>query len=389
MSDDTTQRQDDTDDAQLLAGERLFGDGDVDAAIETFRSILAGNPGHAAAHSNLGVVYWEIGERSKAVQHLMEAFRIAPDDRTTALNLGKALCDNGRFEAATHTLSTYLYRNPDDAEAGELLAHCQAQETLRRTSAAERAEQRRQRAGSLPRRIPDGTNSLLTLKELGVEVRSILDIGVLHGTPPLMQCFPHLRHYLFEPIDEHFDTIRQNYASIDYELHHVALSSSDGDAWQVGVCLDGSGKITHSQISDHEVTKAQNPDLVSCKKVRKTKLDTLTADLRPMTPYLLKIDVDGHEIPILEGATETLAHASVVMIEVTAPTLIARGHFLERHGFQLFDIVDLSYYGDVFYQADAVFVRKDIIRDNPRLRPMQQGPFQRERWQTLQSLFGA
>lgn len=376
-------------DERLLAGESLFGQGDIGAAIDVFLSIVAENPSHAGAHSNLGVAYWEIGERGKAMQHLMQAFRIDSGNRTTALNLGKALCENSMFEAATHTLATYLYLNPDDPEVAELMKTCQSQEAAHRAATARQASERPRNARPLPKRFPDENNSLEYLKALGIDIKCILDIGVLHGTPPLMQTFPYLKHYLFEPVDEHFDTIRRNYARLNYELHHVALSNSDGEAWQVGVCIDGTGKITHSQISDHEVTREQNPNLVNCKRIRRARLDTLIADLRPMQPYLLKIDVDGHEIPILEGATETLKNASVVVIEVTAPTLIARGHFLAQHGFQLFDIVDITYYCDVFYQADAVFVRNDIIAANPKLRPMSQGAFQQDRWQTLSGLFKA
>lgn len=372
---------------RLLAGEDLFSEGNVDAAIEIFQDIIAKNPRHAGAHSNLGVAYWETGDRSKAVQHLMEAFRIDSNDRTTAINLGRALAENNMFEAAMHTLSTFLYLNPDDSEVSELLGIFQIHEAAQRATAAEQESARRRDIPPLPKRYPDENNALQSLKDLGIDIKCILDVGVLHGTPPLMQCFPNLKHYLFEPVDEHFDLIRRNYERLDYDLHHVALSNGDGEAWQVGVCINGSGKITHSQISGHEVTKEQNPNLVSCKKIRKARLDTLIAALKPMKPYLLKIDVDGHEIPILEGATETLKNTSAVVIEVTASTLIPRGHVLAQQGFQLFDIVDITYYCDVFYQADAVFVRDDIIQANPQLRPMQQGAFQPDRWQTLVNLF--
>lgn len=375
--------------ADLLAGEDLFGQGDVDAALEVFLNIIAAHPRHAGAHSNLGVAYWEIGERYKAVQHLREAFRLNSNDRTTALNLGKALSENGQFEAAIHTLATFLYLNPDDAEARALLETCQAHEAAQRAQAAEQASLRTSAATPLPRRYPDAKNALQSLLALGIEINSILDVGIHHGTPPLMQCFPHHKHYLFEPIDEHFDLIRRNYEHMNYDLQHVALSNSDGEAWQVGESLKGGSTVTHSHLSDVEVSKEQNPNLISCKKIRKARLDSLVAALKPMPPYLLKIDVDGHEIPILQGATEALKQASVVVMEVTAATLIPRGQVLTQQGFQLFDIVDFNYYCDLFYQADVIFVRADIIADNPDLRPMQQGAFQPDRWQSLTAMFKA
>ncbi|MFC1772118.1 FkbM family methyltransferase [Pseudomonadota bacterium] len=45
-------------------------------------------------------------------------------------------------------------------------------------------------------------------------------------------------------------------------------------------------------------------------------------------PCLLKIDVDGHEIPILEGDRETLKNVFVVVIEATAGSFLERANFL-------------------------------------------------------------
>lgn len=376
------------------AGEAFFVAGDVDRAIAAFQAVLTRHPAHAGAHGNLGVVYWHMGENAKAIQHLMAAFRADSSDRTIALNLGKALCENRQYEAATHILATFLYTAPDDTEVRGLM---EASEALAKehkaAAAAARADAPTARPGSgpLPERIPEMHNTLQTLLALGVEVKSILDVGVLHGTDALMQTFPHLRHHLFEPIDEHFETIRKNYAGMDYQLHHVALSGSDGEAWQIGLCNDGSGRITHSQISDTPVAPGRQPALsgreghddrtiVDCRPIRKARLDTLVAQLQAPTPYLLKIDVDGHEIPILEGAVDTLKQASVVVIEATAGTLLARGQFLAEHGFQLFDIVDFAYYAGVLHQVDLIFVRRDLVDGSPKLHPMQLKPFRPDQW---------
>jgi hypothetical protein len=46
-------------------------------------------------------------------------------------------------------------------------------------------------------RRPTMVDALTTLIKLGVPVKSVLDVGVLSGTAPLMQVFPNLKHYLF------------------------------------------------------------------------------------------------------------------------------------------------------------------------------------------------
>ena len=126
----------------------------------------------------------------------------------------------------------------------------------------------------IPDRLPTMTDALQTVC-LGVEVASILDVGVLHGTPPLIEVFPDLPHYLFEPIREHHDGIKQCYAELTFELHQVALSDTDGFAWQLALCSDGSGNITHSQISNKRQTKEAHPGSIDSRLIRKARLDSL------------------------------------------------------------------------------------------------------------------
>ena len=232
----------------------------------------------------------------------------------------------------------------------------------------------------IPDRIPEVTDALSALRTLNVPVKSILDVGILHGTAGLMQVFPDVKHYLFEPVDNYFDNIRDTYNKLDYELHQVALSDSDGTAWQLGICRDGSGQITHSQLRDEPETKENFPDLVDCREIKKSRLDSMLDNLGAETPYLLKLDVDGIELKILEGAERTLKDASVVVIEVTNSTFLERANAVAAHGFSFFDVVDLTYYCGTFYQGDAIFIRTDIVETLDDLRPMQVRPFDQSQW---------
>ena len=94
--------------------------------------------------------------------------------------------------------------------------------------------------------------------------------------------------------------------------------------------------------------------------VPKVSLDDYFAANPIEGPYFLKIDIDGEELKVLQGATETLKQASVVMMEVIIYGFAERIGFLLEHGFQLFDLTEPAYYDDSFWQCDAVFVRRDI-----------------------------
>ena len=77
-------------------------------------------------------------------------------------------------------------------------------------------------------------------------------------------------------------------------------------------------------------------------------------------PYFLKIDIDGFELRVLEGATKTLENTSVVMIETPVHELTARIAFLERAGFVLFDLIEPCYYDKALWQCDALMLKSSI-----------------------------
>jgi hypothetical protein len=48
----------------------------------------------------------------------------------------------------------------------------------------------------------------------------------------------------------------------------------------------------------------------------------------------------------------------------------------------IWDIVDLCYYGDCFWQGDVIFIKREIKQSMIALRPMHDRPFRPELWQS-------
>lgn len=222
----------------------------------------------------------------------------------------------------------------------------------------------------VPKRKPTMIDALQTALEFGVEVNTVLDVGILTGTPALQTVFPDIKHHLFEPMDIYYSEINKNYKDMDYVLHNVAVSDVDGDAWQVHISKDTSGKITHSYLSDRPKTEIDDPNIVDCKTIKKATLDSCMEGIQCKEPFLLKLDVDGHEMLILRGAPYTLSKSSLVVIEATVNNLIERAGFMVRNGFVLFDIVDLAYYAGALWQVDLIFVKSELVQENDRLNPL-------------------
>jgi FkbM family methyltransferase len=240
-------------------------------------------------------------------------------------------------------------------------------------SAQERQEIRRSvrqqlRGGSqiiTAERTPTKLSSLKLLRKDGLRVGTIIDVGVQHETRELIEAFPDKKHLLFEPVVENYEQIEKNYSKIDYELIRAAASDEDGEGLlEVHVHPGEAGpQHTSSLIEPHaRATHDDMPHLhgyfreVVQRHIAQSKLDTIIRNGAYEKPYLLKLDVDGNELKILQGASETLQHTSCVIIEASLSDLFLRGNYLHSLGFVLWDIVDLGYYCDQLSYVDLVFL---------------------------------
>lgn len=227
-------------------------------------------------------------------------------------------------------------------------------------------------------RFPSKANALKFLKHAGVEFGTIIDVGTHAETPELRLAFPDKKHVLFEPAEEFFAKIAANYAGMDWELAPVAVSSADGTARLQKFAIDGQ-EISHSKIQ----IGCDDADLLEVTTVR---LDTFFRDRTDPTPYLLKVDVDGFELPILESAEGIWSRIDCVIVEATADTFGERFEIIASKGYKLIDIVDQCYYAGVFSQADLIFVSERAWAANPLLlRPWEAQEFQWSKWVSIAS----
>ncbi len=204
-------------------------------------------------------------------------------------------------------------------------------------------------------RGPIKTQALRLLRERGVPVAAVLDVGVLTQTPELRTAYPDVPHILFEPVAEFAETIHANYAGMDYRLVSAAVSDAEGETTLQTRTILASMTISHSSIVEGA---ADTPDK---RTVPMITLDGYLAREPAPGPYLLKIDVDGFELAVLRGAEQTLRQSSIVIIEAPLHELAERIAAVQRHGFRLFDLVEPCYYDGAFWQCDAVLVREDLM----------------------------
>lgn len=91
-------------------------------AISIYEKVLQLEPQHAAAHINLGTVYYNRQEYGKAEQHYRAAIEVDPRYALAYFDLGNVLDETGRVPEAIKTYQTALTLAPTYADAHYNLA---------------------------------------------------------------------------------------------------------------------------------------------------------------------------------------------------------------------------------------------------------------------------
>lgn len=91
-------------------------------AIATYQRVLELDPEHAAAHINLGTLYYNRQEYGQAEQHYRGAIAIDPRYALAYFDLGNVLDETGRVAEAIQTYQTALRLAPTYADAHYNLA---------------------------------------------------------------------------------------------------------------------------------------------------------------------------------------------------------------------------------------------------------------------------
>jgi tetratricopeptide (TPR) repeat protein len=97
-------------------GERLYADGQYDAAAQAFNDALSIDPQFVNAHNNLGVLRWQHGDCDSAAQSFGKALDSDPSNMTALVNLLEVLDSSGRIAEALPRLDCYVRQHPEEVD---------------------------------------------------------------------------------------------------------------------------------------------------------------------------------------------------------------------------------------------------------------------------------
>lgn len=199
------------------------------------------------------------------------------------------------------------------------------------------------------------------LYRLGFTPKTVIDVGVAEGTMELYTSFPDSFFLLIEPLKEFEQDLRSILMKYRGSYIIAAAGSKTGEVtFNVhDNHLDGSSlykEMMGSEADGHEV----NVPIIM--------LDDILKDKLLNGPYLIKVDVQGAEIDVLEGGQKVLAEAEVVVLEVSmfqfmkgAPEFFDIVFYMKQHGFVAYDIV-LGWnrpLDNALGQIDIIFVKEN------------------------------
>jgi len=189
---------------------------------------------------------------------------------------------------------------------------------------------------------------------LGFKPETVIDVGVAHGTFALYETFPQATHLLVEPVQEWEGDLKR--ISQKYKAQYVIAAASDH-----------SGEITiyaHPELIGSSIFRdAEGSQFDGIpRQVPAVTLDDLCRERRLKGPYLLKVDVQGAELKVLDGAKEVLEDTELVILEVSLFQFVVGGpqfydvvSYMKQCGFVVYDV-----FGALKRPLDGALAQLDV-----------------------------
>lgn len=203
---------------------------------------------------------------------------------------------------------------------------------------------------------------MLFMKHNGLKVNTVIDVGIAYGTPGLYGSFEDVKYHLIEPLKEYKNVIEGICSTYDATYTLAAAGEKIGEL-ELNVHPDLSGSSVLNESEGKHVDG--EPRIVPV-----TTIDHEIEQFHLQGPYLIKVDVQGFELQVLNGACKSLQNTEVVLLEISlfefyksSPTFADVIAYMDRHGFSVYEIYTPTYrpLDDAMGQVDIAFVKTDGI----------------------------
>lgn len=190
--------------------------------------------------------------------------------------------------------------------------------------------------------------------DLGFGPATVFDIGVNNGTPWLYRSFPTARFVLVDPVGCMFGEPLPGRDSFRIE---AGCGAEDGDA-----VISIANRNGRSSIGKR--TALTNCDVRAERLVKIRRVDSIVREYDLQGPFGIKIDTEGHELGVLQGASGIMQDTLFIVAEVSVKKRFVNGYrfsdvvsYLRSHNFEFLDTLTPRRRPHAF--ADCLFARFD------------------------------
>jgi FkbM family methyltransferase len=205
------------------------------------------------------------------------------------------------------------------------------------------------------------------MRKRGLAPATVLDIGAARGTPELYEAFPDAYHVLIEPLVEFEDKMKEQLTRYRGEYVLTAVGADEGTA----TIQIAPGMPLTSTIKEIEWLRPNPSRPRIQREIPVTTIDKLVRERGWAPPFGLKMDTEGYEREVIEGATNTLRETQFVIAEVAVERRFSNSYtfaefisLLDDHGFCVCDVLDAPRPRQhrELVCMDILFWRKDLRR---------------------------
>jgi FkbM family methyltransferase len=202
-------------------------------------------------------------------------------------------------------------------------------------------------------------DAFLRLRGQGMAPKQIVDVGASDGswTQDCLKVFPESRYFLVDPLTENVAHLKK-LSSKNHQITawHGALGESPGEL----------PMFVHGDQSSFLASEYRGETLESQLKVKVQPLDSFLGTSLLQPPQLLKADVQGFEIAVLQGASKCLETVEALLLEVSYRQLYHGGPlaheviaYVGSRGFRIYDICSYTQraHDSELAQSDMLFVK--------------------------------
>lgn len=199
---------------------------------------------------------------------------------------------------------------------------------------------------------------LQLLKKNGFQPKVVYDIGAFKGrwTSEVQKIFDQAQFFLFEA--------NENFKPFLHDLKVPFFCALLGD--QEGLVTFYVNNTTGDSVF-REQTKFYQDGKCDEKQVQMTTLNALVQEHGLPLPELIKMDVQGAEMLIIQGSPSIICNAEVVILETKileynkeAPLVYEMIALMHELGYRILDVLELHYLPtEELNEVDLLFVKND------------------------------